>query len=482
MFEKWQGKLTDFKGWLHDELVLLNEPKWPNRIVFYIFFFACVSLAFSLSILLLSAFFPDYSFLHTGMNPDNARYMLSALVQSLAAVVAIVVTLSLVAIQLSAQSYSSRVIDVYRRTPDIWILISIYATTIFFGLATIKIIGTNTLPINGLFSLEFLIFAAYFLGFFAFICLIPYIWSTLALLNPSKVTQLLAEDITEDKIPKTEDEKKTTFDENDPLLPIIDIITASMMKYDHATVRTGANAIVNRIDEILSKKNEKQISSHICKHLKKVMVLTLKRKDEESFGILLTSLVKIVENAAKNNLEEAINCVVVVLREIGESTAENNQEADTESIVGTLSRIGKIAEQNKLEKATTLAIMALDHIGQKAVDKRMRKATEYAVRELDEIGQKAAHNKWKWVTKSAVESLGRIGRKNNSWKWVTESVVESLGEIGRKAAQNKWEETTEVAVKVLEAIDKEGRGNEWSKITNQAIDKINQKQNKSDDN
>lgn len=48
---------------------------------------------------------------------DNERYLLSALVQSLAAVIALVITLSLVAVQLAAQSYSARVIDVYKRTP-----------------------------------------------------------------------------------------------------------------------------------------------------------------------------------------------------------------------------------------------------------------------------------------------------------------------------------------------------------------------------
>jgi uncharacterized membrane protein len=76
---------------------------------------------------------------------DNERYLISALVQSLAATIALVITLSLVAVQLAAQSYSTRVVDVYKRNPDMWILLGIYIVTIFYGLGLIKIIGLGVL-------------------------------------------------------------------------------------------------------------------------------------------------------------------------------------------------------------------------------------------------------------------------------------------------------------------------------------------------
>ena len=45
---------------------------------------------------------------------NSARYLLSALVQSLAAIIAIVVTMTLVAVQLTASAYSPRVIDIFK--------------------------------------------------------------------------------------------------------------------------------------------------------------------------------------------------------------------------------------------------------------------------------------------------------------------------------------------------------------------------------
>ncbi len=492
------------KQW-QDILKFLNEPKWPNRITFYILFFACVSLAFILPIILMSTFFPGYSILHNGMNHDNARYMLSALIQSLAAVVAIVVTLSLVAIQLSAQSYSSRVIDVYRKTPDIWILISIYTTNIFFGLATIKIIGTNTLPPNGLFSLEFFIFIAYFMGFFAFICLIPYIWNTLALVNPSTVVQLLTKDITEQKILKIVDKRETTLDENDPLLPIIDIITGSMMKYDYATVRTGANAIVNLASKILSEEHEKEITEHVSTHLKRVSMLALKRDDEESFEIVMDSFTKIANNTVKNGLEETTKSLVGMLRQIGElaladqnylviflvdtleklgvKTGEKEQKSATSSVISALNTFSQYGSFKGVDSSI---IRALDKVSQNAIDNKWCMETEEIIRALTHIEEKAIQNKSEWDIESIIYVSVKIGERSiqNDCKNSANFALLLLEKIGREIVQNGWDDTTGNVVDALSRIGKKAVENGWYDITektDRAVATIKQKQNELDD-
>lgn len=91
-------------------------------------------------IAIMHVVFSYFGFLHTDV--DSARYMLSALIQSEAAIVALVVTLSLVAVQLAAQAYSARVIEVFSRAPDLWILMGIYGIAIFYGLGVLKMIET----------------------------------------------------------------------------------------------------------------------------------------------------------------------------------------------------------------------------------------------------------------------------------------------------------------------------------------------------
>ena len=84
---------------------------------------------------------------------DTARYLLSALVQSEAAILAIVVTLSLVAVQLTASSYSPRVIDIFRHSLGLWVLTLAYIFTMLYTLCVLKTIKTvprNALILNAL--------------------------------------------------------------------------------------------------------------------------------------------------------------------------------------------------------------------------------------------------------------------------------------------------------------------------------------------
>jgi len=69
---------------------------------------------------------------------DSVKFFLSSLIQSEATVIAIVITLSLVVIQLTASTYSTRVIDIFKESPIIWIIVGIYVTAIAYGLTLLK--------------------------------------------------------------------------------------------------------------------------------------------------------------------------------------------------------------------------------------------------------------------------------------------------------------------------------------------------------
>ena len=56
---------------------------------------------------------PQFDFLFPSIDTDSDRNMISTLVQSEAAIMAIVVSLSLVAVQLAASVYSIRIIKIF---------------------------------------------------------------------------------------------------------------------------------------------------------------------------------------------------------------------------------------------------------------------------------------------------------------------------------------------------------------------------------
>jgi hypothetical protein len=259
----------------------LNEPKWLNRLTLYFALGAVIITA-------LHIVFSYSGYLHTDV--DSARYMLSALVQSEAAIVALVVTLSLVAVQLAASSYSARVIEVFRRTPDLWILMGIYGIAIFYGLGVLKMIEN---PLVGrLSNLEGQVSFAYYLGVFAFVALVPYMWNTLDMLKPSKIIEMLAKGITKEKIFAVRLEESR---EKDPIQPIVDIICGSMMKYDYETMRNGLRTIRGRTILLIKNENfnyneKSDILARVFTHLDGIAKLAVSRKDEQSAIVTIINL------------------------------------------------------------------------------------------------------------------------------------------------------------------------------------------------
>jgi uncharacterized membrane protein len=104
---------------------------WIARLFVY---FTCLAVV----LLICFSLFRYFNLFHTDVT--SARYMLSALVQSQAAIVAIVITLTLIAVQLTASAYSPRVIRIFRNNPDMWILLGCYGLSIFYGFIVLKLV------------------------------------------------------------------------------------------------------------------------------------------------------------------------------------------------------------------------------------------------------------------------------------------------------------------------------------------------------
>jgi len=112
-----------------------------------------------------------YNIKHFEIDDNSARYLLSALLQSQAAIIAIVITMTLVAVQFTASAYSPRVIDIFKHDVVMWRLLLLYGFSIFYGVFLLETIGGKYSIINPwsiTFSLEFCIFIAFFIGIVSF--------------------------------------------------------------------------------------------------------------------------------------------------------------------------------------------------------------------------------------------------------------------------------------------------------------------------
>jgi hypothetical protein len=315
--------VNTIKKKVHDWWVSYDRKLWTARIFVYIGLFLLV-------ILVGAILFPHFNLFHTDVN--SARYMLSALVQSQAAIVAIVITLTLIAVQLTASAYSPRVIDIFKKNPDMWLLLGCYGFSIFYGFIVLKlvegaeggIVSQSAIWSFGRFyiSFEFCVSMAYWLGTFTFVALFPYMLNIIRLLKPESIIKRLAKKITEDKFLKervmVEIELLTgrTY-EKDPIQPIADIIHGSIMKYDIATTRVALREVTLRVAEIINSESQRVISMCFRNHLWRISDLAINREDEHStvevilnlmdFGKSTAEGARFVDKSAENSISQFIN-------------------------------------------------------------------------------------------------------------------------------------------------------------------------------
>jgi hypothetical protein len=425
------------------------------RIARLIVYFMCLVVVVSICFYL----FQYFNLFHTDVS--SARYMLSALVQSQAAIVAIVITLTLIAVQLTASAYSPRVIDIFKKNPDMWILLSVYGFSIFYGFIVLKLVeGAESEAVSqsviwtlGRFSISFEIYVslAYWLGAFTFVALFPYMWNIIGLLKSENIIKRLAIEITKDKIlnPK-----------KDPVQPVVDIIHGSIMKYDLETTRVGLKTVTDQVLEIICPDDEEEISRHFCEHLVRVGRVAISREDEESTLEVIENLENFAKSAAGKGLEDATWYAASSLGRVGEAAAGKGLDGATGHAAWSLGQVGEAAAGKGLDGATQRSASSLGRVGEAAAGKGLDGATQRSASSLGRIGEAAAGKGLEVATQRSASSLGRVGEAaaGKGLGGVTMIAAIFLGQVGEAAAGKGLEGATWHAARSLGQVGEAAAG------------------------
>jgi len=195
--------------------------------------------------------------LYTGMDSlaigsarSNDLYLLSAVIQSLAAMFAIVTAISLGAVQLSSQSLSPRVIPVHLGNRKLWVLASFFALAFVLD---VVILGRIPLMGAGWINLGIL------LALYATLLTIPYGLSTVRLLQPDEVVSALASKVRpESFIGLAATARAGEFEKM--FQPLEDVLKRSIELTNYPTVERGISVLLGllkrRIDETLAARSE----------------------------------------------------------------------------------------------------------------------------------------------------------------------------------------------------------------------------------
>jgi len=417
------------------------------------------------------------------LNSDKVVSILGTLAQSNATILAIVISLSLLVIEFSASKYSARVVDVFKRDPILWEFLIVYGFSIFCPIFLISRVNENTS--NS--SLKFYFITTYALSIIAYFSLFLYILHVFKMMKPSSVIGALSKKIdiqslheswyrldeTYDRYSKEEprinkidvDINRDVKSEKDPVLPIIDIIRASIMRYEYDTARYGLEAVKNRllITLIQNPFEEKRVSGHVFKRILEIWNLALRNKDLEFIKMVLTQYADIGELCTKapnflyttflseyymkqafksisevkeDEFQSLSISLVKCVNEIGLETFRNRYELKSyelrldddkikaleslESSITELSYflrdIGVFAIKADSKRAVDEAILALDNIGKASVDHNLIHSIFHIVENLNIIGEESAKKgmDFESSTKQVVECLEKLASRINA--------------------------------------------------------------------
>ena len=300
---------------------------------FKIFF--SIYLIFIVIILILMLFFPSNLFFTSTSNLGN---MIETIVQSESAIIAIVITLSLVAVQLTASSYTPRVINIFKNSLSLWILIMSYLITMTYGLILLKFLQTSS-------NNEIQLWIALLMSIFTIFALIPFLLDMLDLMKPSQIISKLGNEINDYQVLYSLEKSN----EEDDIQPLIDIIHSSLMKYDYGTLRRGLNEIVMYNKRIFTNSKtfefeKRKLSKCLLEHLSQVGNLAVNRNDDDATQLIIITISYNMLHMGPRQYNEELYTAIDVIANFAKLSIEKDLQTSTFSALNLL-------QQHSLSKA-----------------------------------------------------------------------------------------------------------------------------------
>lgn len=394
----------------------------------------------------LSALGIIYNNSFNDLESDKVVSILGTLAQSNATILAIVISLSLVVIEFSASKYSARVVDVFKRDPILWGFLIVYGFSIFYPVY--RTAQINDYTSNS--SLKLYFSTAYVLSIIAYISLLFYIRHVFKMMKPSSVIDSLSKKIDIQSLHESWYPLDETYyrhskkeprinkidiginSEKDPLLPIIDIIRASIMRYEYATARNGLWAVSNCLYNIIKQNphEEKRISGHVFKRIYEIWKLALKTKDSEfiymilaqyvSVGELCTYPIEMSHSSRISSLSKQMPKALIRL--CNTINTPNSKERVT---------------QKNLLYTTFLSEYYLKEAFKSIVelqDEEFQKLSTFFALEINRIGSETFKNRYELKTSKSVKDIECLERSTSEFSYILKDIGIAAINAGSKSA------------------------------------------------
>lgn len=435
-------------------------------------FIACFVLA------LLIAIGVAYLSPNLVITSDSARSFISTSNQIQATILAIVVSLTLLAVEMTASKYSPRVIELFKRNAALWIFLFSYSLSIAIGSIFLTIIDSPDFPLSTTLSTLFLLA----LGIVLIFMLFPYVLSTLEFLNTERIVKRLAHLINTD----------TISPEVDPFQSIFDVIYGAIKINDFTTMSTGlicaeerlkeimANAPRDRQDDyvlsrffddikrcgfLLIEKKENKYAFEIINRLKTINEWAFKEQNTLVLHRSCPTIEEIAVKACEYGMVSVIDHSLTTLKEIAESVerieglAQDNEamrkwSCTLSSIVESISSIGKTSVKYDLNTSSQMTIDILNDLGRYAIGGNLTFKNDFIFKRIGAIARESTKLNKNAFINASVETLQFLGGYSVHCNCSKEAlwILDEVKEIGKYAAHQNNAPVVHRVVKAIRCI------------------------------
>jgi len=294
---------------------------------------------------------------------NSARLLLSAIMQSEAAIIAIVISLTLVAIQLVASSYSPRVVRIFSSGSQMYVILQFYIISIAYSAILLQVLKGDRGPIS--LFLTFLVSFSLWFGIFLMAALVPYIRNILTLLQPEQIIVRESRRISKDTL-------LAAPSKANPLDLIFDILHQSIMKYDTGLVKDEVPGVTQAVTRVLTSPLSDtgiiEITQDYSQRLMGCAQQTILLDDLESTRIILENLKDLVKCTISLEKDEASKKVIESIQILEKAAANKKSWIHLTHILDVLEECGNGAIEKNLVNTTGRVCLCLKKVTQDSID------------------------------------------------------------------------------------------------------------------
>ena len=398
--------------------------------------------------------------------------LLSTLVTCEVAIYGIMVSVSLIAIQISTESYSYRITNIFLKSSNFKLINFIYLSSITLNIGLLESISFLDIKINYFINYSYL---STNITLFAILSTPIYFYFVFKLLKPLNILDCLISNLDQIELSS----KITSETKNDPIQPYIDVLIRTITRHDDKITIEGIELLKQKVNFILRRNvpiansdilliklilsqfkelsstaianNRPNIAEHIVNSLRDLAIQSI---NNQNIVLIITKILGSIGCNYSNKYQRSL--VYLVLKSIGK--IGNCSEASvSEQAIASLGKIGCICAEKGMSEAyiasnciAKICFRAINNtIKNKIWIDDLRESIKYLVR----IAKRAAENESIGTASQTIFLIKDLGIKSKNLYFIENLIddISSIKELALELNQSKLELDCERAIHELKS-------------------------------